>query len=425
MKKFGCILFALSLSISMFAQTIDTTFQAGDKTIRIKTDHNRTKVNIDGKEIMNLNVDSISNSALDHSYFLPKDFQQKQWLSVDTAIRENLREQMDKLHEQLDQMHEQMDQLNAQKDELNLGNPNNPGFQGDTINRKIQGEIPQIEKNKDTTLIKLGKKSISIVEQKDGTTTVKINDASKENADKPSEKTYSWGKKPGSQKSEEYDKNAGKKFKGHWRGFELAMNNFVDKDFSLSRTVAKGNEFMDLNTSKSWDVNINLFQKSFSLYSDKIGFVTGLGLELNNYRFENDNSIKKDVNGIIIEDDLSNIKAVGSIQKSKLATTFITLPLTVEFQIPTGKNRIYFNTGLIGGLKLGSHTKVVYKENGDRQKDKNHDDFNISPLRYGLTGRLGYKSWNVFCNYYLTPFFEKDKGPELYPFAVGLALSFN
>ena len=92
----------------------------------------------------------------------------------------------------------------------------------------------------------------------------------------------------------------------------------------------------------------------------------------------------------------------------------------LEFQIPVNglNKRIYLSAGVIGGLKLGSHTKV--KINGN--KSKNHDDFNINPFRYGTTARIGYKGINLFGTYYYSSFFKDGRGPQMYPFTIGIGL---
>ena len=71
-----------------------------------------------------------------------------------------------------------------------------------------------------------------------------------------------------------------------------------------------------------------------------------------------------------------------------------------------------------------SHTKIKYVEDGKKEKDKEKDDFNLSPLRWGLTARIGYEEINLFANYYMTPLFKSGMGPELQPFAAGLAFTF-
>jgi hypothetical protein len=86
--------------------------------------------------------------------------------------------------------------------------------------------------------------------------------------------------------------------------------------------------------------------------------------------------------------------------------------------------RVYISAGLVAGIKLGSHTKVVYEEDGGKNKDKNQDDFNISPFRYGLTVRIGFGFVNLYGDYYFTPMFVKEKGPELHPANIGISFTF-
>ena len=214
-------------------------------------------------------------------------------------------------------------------------------------------------------------------------------------------------------------------FKGSWTGFSMGLSNFVDKDFSLSRTASE--QYMDLNTGKSWNMNINFAQYSLNLYNEKIGLVTGLGIEWNYYRFDNDNSIQENpTTGEIEEVDLSVLQPTWNIEKSKLSTTYATMPLLLEFHTSSYQHSgIVFAAGAIGGLKLGSNTKIVYKEGSDKNKDKTKDDYNLAPFRYGLHARIGVGDWLIYGTYYLTPMFEKDKGPELYPISVGFALSFE
>ena len=87
------------------------------------------------------------------------------------------------------------------------------------------------------------------------------------------------------------------------------------------------------------------------------------------------------------------------------------------------RKRVYLSAGVVGDAKLGSHTKVVYRENGNRQKDKIKGDFNLRQFRYGITTRLGYKALNLFAIYYPNTLFEENKGPEIYPFTIGLSLT--
>jgi len=216
----------------------------------------------------------------------------------------------------------------------------------------------------------------------------------------------------------EHDRRGYEKFRGHWTGFEWGINNFLDGDFTLSRE--DGADYMDLNTGRSWAINLNFAQFSLGFGTSYFGAVTGMGLEFNNYFFDNNNTITE------INDQVVGVPLDGSnLSKSKLTTAFLRIPLMLEGQFPRtnrGK-RVYVSAGLISGIKLGSHTKVVY-ENDGKDKSKDKDDFNINPFRYGLTARIGYGSIGLCGDYYFTPMFVSDKGPELHPFNVGLALTF-
>lgn len=277
-------------------------------------------------------------------------------------------------------------------------------MKGTTINVGSKGVLTYQEKD-DTIQVKIGKRGIKIMGKEDGTSIdiIDLDDEEDERSDR------SW-----------------RRFRGHWMGMELGLNNFLTSDLSMD--YSEEARFMELNTGKSWDVNFNFLQYSLGFGTDKVGLVTGMGIELNNYRFDNPLSLIKE-NGIIVADSSYLLDPdVSSIEKSKLNTSYLTLPLILEFQIPTGRSghRIHFSAGAIGGVKLWSTTKVVYKDqDGNKEKNKvKGNDYNLSPLRYGVTARIGYRAINIYANYNLTPLFEKNKGPELYPFSIGLSFHF-
>ena len=202
------------------------------------------------------------------------------------------------------------------------------------------------------------------------------------------------------------------KFKGHWSGFEMGINTFVNANYD-----GYSPNFMDLNHNKSFEAGINFLQYDIGLQRNltNIGIVTGLGLTLNDYRVSNDNTIEN-FDGVVRPVDLDP----NGLSKSKLSTSFLTLPVMMEFQFPVSGHckPFYVSGGVIGGLKLGSHTKVKY--HGD--KSKNHDDFNINPFRYGTTVRIGYRGINLFGTYYFSDFFRSGRGPEINPFTIGIVL---
>lgn len=260
-------------------------------------------------------------------------------------------------------------------------------------------------KKTDTTNIRFKRKTVKIVED-DGETQIYVKKHKKDD--------WQWF----------WDGND--RFKGSWSGFSVGASNLVNENFSFTRSG--DDQFMDLNTGKSWNMNLNFAQYSLNLVDNKLGLVTGLGLEWNYYRFDGDNTIiENSTTGEIEPLDLTVAPYDNwNIEKSKLSTTYATLPLLLEVHTSSSQHKgIVFAAGAIGGLKLGSNTKVVYKENGDKNKDKTKDDFNLSPFRYGVHARIGVGDWLVYGTYYFTSLFEKNKGPELYPISIGIALSFE
>lgn len=249
-------------------------------------------------------------------------------------------------------------------------------------------------RKEDTTRVSLGAKELVII-HKDRDTRMQIND-------RDSEKS-GW-------------RSGG--FKGHWTGLELGLNNYLNKDYGMGPKNA--DEFMSLNSSRSINVNINFAQHSFGIVGNRFGMVTGLGFEFYNYFFRHNNTIVTDAQGIIVPSYYDPMR----VDKSKLTMSYLTVPILFEFQFPgelSHSRRLRISVGVIGGLKLGSHTKAVYYVDGNKKKDKNHDDFSINPFRYGFTARVGYKHINIFTDFYPVPLFEKGKGPELYPISIGIA----
>ncbi len=269
--------------------------------------------------------------------------------------------------------------------------------------------ILRIEDNDSSFNIRLGNRGLSILEKLEGGSKVAF-----EKYDDDEAGIISFNQDDDAERTRRHNRM---RFKGHWSGFEFGFNNYLTADNSL--VMPNDIYYMTLHSSKSTCFNFNISQKSLGL-TRHFGIVTGLGFNWNNYRFDGNNNIVKGIDGVIEE-----LPQADALDKSKLSTLYLTVPMILELQIPADNHYINLAGGLIGAVKLGSHTKMVFQ---DKDKVKSHGDFSLNMLRYGATARVGYQSFQLYATYYLTPLFKNDKGPggyDLYPFEVGFAFTFN
>lgn len=285
---------------------------------------------------------------------------------------------------------------------------------GDQVKIQVfDKEVLKVVDNSDSTYVKLGNSGLIEVNDQPDSTTIRVGDKEIHIVEKYNEPEV-WLEDLDCRK----EVNP-RKFRGHWAGAEWGINNFLDKDLTLSREGDA--QFMDLHTGRSWVVNLNFAQYSVGFGTSHAGVVTGMGLEFNNYFFDGPNTLAE-INDQIVEVPLDQ----ENLSKSKLTASWLRVPVIFEVQFPgvIRARRVFLSAGVVGALKLGSHTKVLYKNDNGKSKDKNNDDFNISPFRYGFTARVGFGTMSIFADYYVTPFFVQNKGPELHPFSIGLSSTF-
>lgn len=209
------------------------------------------------------------------------------------------------------------------------------------------------------------------------------------------------------------------RFNGHWSGFEFGMNTFLDYNGKMQ--LPDDAKLFSLNTGKSWAFHWNFLQINAGIFRNKVGLVTGLGINFNNYNFEKQVKINSRDSSF----SYLTLDNVNSYKKNKLFISYLTMPLILEFQLHKkarpAKTTFFLSAGVIGSVKIASRQKQIYADN-QVYIDKN--DFNLNPLNLDATARIGNNSFTLFANYGITTLFEKNKGPQLYPLTVGLGFVF-
>ncbi|MEL6538320.1 MAG: hypothetical protein AAFQ98_23065 [Bacteroidota bacterium] len=76
--------------------------------------------------------------------------------------------------------------------------------------------------------------------------------------------------------------------------------------------------------------------------------------------------------------------------------------------------------GGYAGYRIGGRTKVVFEDNGDRQRRTDRDHLNLENFRYGVRGQIGFRGVDLFLNYDLNEVFASGRGPDLNAFSFGL-----
>jgi hypothetical protein len=205
------------------------------------------------------------------------------------------------------------------------------------------------------------------------------------------------------------------KFNVYWAGFGLGINGYLNAKNGIS--VPKG---FDLDYAKSIDVTCNFWEQKIPIWKRHINIVTGMGFDFNNYRLSNNYSLIKGTSQVSAVYDSS-----VSFKKNKLMLSYLNVPLLLQFDTdPIGKGHrtIHLSAGVVGGLRIGAHTKQEYEIDGTNYSPKIHDDFDLNPFKCSAMVRVGYGNLDLYASYALTSMFKNNEGPQLYPFSVGLTI---
>lgn len=231
------------------------------------------------------------------------------------------------------------------------------------------------------------------------------------------------------------------KYNGHWAGVEIGWNGYVNSDFNM--TFPDKYRYLSLNTSRSLMVNINPFELNLNLSKNHFGLTSGLGLQINNYYFSDKNYYFISDSAAITAFRMYDVSGNPvTMDQSKMVVTWLTLPLLFEYQTNAKMklNSFHFSAGVVGGVRIGQYVKKFYPginqtytlkdDNGktvgafssSEYLSRDHSQFHLSQFKLDATARIGWSFINLFATYSLTPMFQKDQGPELNTWNVGITL---
>lgn len=205
----------------------------------------------------------------------------------------------------------------------------------------------------------------------------------------------------------------------NWIIFDVGFANWKDQsNYSSALTsnfIGAGvdKDKLNLRTGKSVNVNFWLFMQKLNMIKHVVNLKYGLGLELNNYRFE-DETIRLSKNPTKITLD----PTLAGVDKNKLAADYITVPFMLNFNFTPGREKGFgFSAGVSAGMLYDARQKI--KNNGD--KKKLHDDFDLEKWKLSYIGELNLGVVRLYGSYAMNNMWQK--GLDMVPYTVGLRLS--
>lgn len=205
---------------------------------------------------------------------------------------------------------------------------------------------------------------------------------------------------------------------GRWSGIDVGTTMLMNPSFQASFPNDKQ---WENDPAKSFLWNWNITDYRFNLYKEHIGITTGLGLQFMQVGFRNNYLLNENADSIWVVSD-----TVNNYTKNKLRATYLQIPLLLEFNTSSNKNKsFHVQAGIIGGVRIGSRIKRKIENDGFEAKEKRKGTYGLNPFKVDATVRVGYGRWGAFANYAFLPMFDTAKTSEAYPLSFGLSYVFN
>ena len=190
--------------------------------------------------------------------------------------------------------------------------------------------------------------------------------------------------------------------------FAMGLNNAIPelKDIENSDFRVWGSHFYE------WGVTYNSrLIKNHNLVHAKYGF----SVMYNNLRPTDNRYFVKSGNQTYLA--TSNL----DLEESRLRNVYLAAPFHLEFDFTPKKyskdgTTSYFRThesirlgiGGYAGVRIKSKQLLHYEVDGDKEKNKQKGDFNVSDFNYGLSTYIGYRATSLYFKYDMNPLFKKN-----------------
>jgi hypothetical protein len=198
--------------------------------------------------------------------------------------------------------------------------------------------------------------------------------------------------------------------------FDIGINNWLTRDNSFDIEAPYSD--MRANNVRSINLGWQILTAGLNVSKEKLWLITGVGIEYNNYRFDNDIDLNRN------EDQLVVTNSDLNYSKNKLVSQYLSVPLGVHFKSNPDEDDESFDieAGVQLGYLIGSHQKQKW-DDGNTQKRKLRGDYQFQDTRLGYYARIGFGNFNLYAKYYPGSAFKDARGPEVSTVCAGLTIN--
>ena len=214
------------------------------------------------------------------------------------------------------------------------------------------------------------------------------------------------------------DSNKPSNISTNWWIIDLGFSNVNDKTnytSAATQAFAPGinEDWLKLRGGKSRNVNIWFFMQRINMIKHFVNLKYGVGLELNNYFFD-DTRVKFSKNPTMISLDPS----LANATKNKLAADYLTVPMMLNFNFTPERHRSFgFSAGVSAGFLYSARQKTKLKGKVDKTKA----DFDLEHWKLSYVAELLLGPVKLYGSYAFKNMWEK--GLDQTPYTVGFRIS--
>jgi hypothetical protein len=185
-------------------------------------------------------------------------------------------------------------------------------------------------------------------------------------------------------------------------------------EIGLNRALGAPSQFKQgLWGSRSLNI---YYQYELRILKSRFSFVPGIGFSLERWKFKDGRILAYNDASVGTELALwapNRLGYTSGVRKSQLITNYFEIPVELCYRTRPEDPARSFKIAIGGriGYLFDSFSKVKYKDDGQVKHIKDKQDFELTKIRYGLTGRIGVGNVSLFGYYNLNSLFESGKGP--------------